>query len=92
MINEEGRRIEWKMVTEDRESINWSKDRWKREINSRVSGMGLEKWRQNIITKSTLLLYRGKEVPKRELFYDGSWRGDLLFRARTGSLEVNGRT
>ena len=49
--------------------------------------MGLEKWRQNISTKLTLLLYRGKEKPKRELFYEGSWRGDLLFRARTGSIE-----
>ena len=64
------------MVTEDRESSNWSKERWKGEIDSRVSGMGLEKWRQNISTKSTLLLYRGKEKPKRELFYDGSWRID----------------
>ena len=50
--------------------------------------MGLENWRQNMSTMSSLLLYSGKEKSKMELFYDGSWRGDLFL----DSLEVNGRT
>ena len=41
--------------------------------------------------KTTLEWYRGKDRPRYESFYDGSHGGDLLFRARTKSLEVNSR-
>ena len=30
-------------------------------------------------------------MPKSELFYDGIWAGQLLFKARTNTLEVNVR-
>ena len=43
-------------------------------------------------TKSTLNMYRSKEKPRYEGCYDGSWGSSLLFKARTGSLEVNART
>ena len=92
VMNEEGRRVEWKTITDDRTSSNWSKEKWKKEIDSRVTGMGLEKWKHNIENKSTLALYHGKEKPRKELFYDGSKRGELLFKARTGSMELNART
>ena len=47
--------------------------------------MGMER-------KATLKWYKTKRIPKSELFYDGSWAGQLLFKARTNSLEVNVRT
>ena len=31
-------------------------------------------------------------MPKSELFYDGSWAGQLLFKARINSIGVNVRT
>ncbi|KAG0719130.1 hypothetical protein GWK47_007375 [Chionoecetes opilio] len=37
--------------------------------------------------KSTLEWYRRKDQPRYERFYDGGYGGDLLFRARTKSLE-----
>ena len=43
VMNEEGRRVEWKTITDDRTSSNWSKEKWNKEIDSRVTGMGLVK-------------------------------------------------
>ena len=54
LMNEEVRSVEWKTITGDRTSSDWSKERWKKEIDSRVTGMGLEKWKHNIENKSTL--------------------------------------
>ena len=42
--------------------------------------------------KSTMNMYKLKEKPNAESFYDGSWNGTLLFKARTRSLEVKCRT
>ena len=41
--------------------------------------------------KTTLEWYQRKDRSRYESFYDGSRGGDLLFRARTKSLEVNSR-
>ena len=70
-MNEEGRRVEWKTITD--------KEKWKKEIDSRVTGMGLEKWTHNIENKSTLGLYEGKEKPRKKLFYDDRKRRELYF-------------
>ena len=43
MINEEGRRAEWRMVTED--NINWSKERWKGGIYIYIYKGGERDWR-----------------------------------------------
>ena len=52
----------------------------------------MAKWRIGLERKATLKLYRTKKTPKSELFYNGSWAGQLLFKVRTNSLEVNVRT
>ncbi|MPC88944.1 hypothetical protein E2C01_083869 [Portunus trituberculatus] len=41
--------------------------------------------------KSTLRWYRNKEKIGREEWYQGDWTGKLLSKARSGTLEVNGR-
>ena len=53
---------------------------------------GLAKWRTGIENKQTLVRYGLKKAPHWESFYDGSWGSSLLFKARSGSLEVNERT
>ena len=68
-----------------------SVDASKREINRRVKEKGRAEWRRGMSEKRTLEWYRGKDRPRSESFYDGSHGGDLLFRARTKSLEVNSR-
>ena len=77
MMNEQGRRVQWKTITDDRTSSNWSNEKWKKELDSRVTGMGLEKWKRNIENKSTIGLHQGKEKPRKELFYDGNKREEL---------------
>ena len=42
--------------------------------------------------KVTLEWYKEKKVPRWENYYDGSWEAKLFFKAKSGSLEVNGRT
>ena len=64
----------------------------KREINRYVKEKGKEEWKRGMIGKSSLEWYRKKEQPGHESCYDGSYGGDLLFKARTKSLEVNSRT
>ena len=41
--------------------------------------------------KGTLRYFKEKLKLERETFYDGSWEGKLLFKARSDSLELNGR-
>jgi hypothetical protein len=42
--------------------------------------------------KSTLEWFMRKKCPKPEIFYGGCYGSELLFKARSKSLEVNGRT
>ena len=39
--------------------------------------------------EKALTWYKNKEKPNNEKIYNGSWESTLLFKARTGSLEVN---
>ena len=41
--------------------------------------------------KTSLEIYKNKDKPKKENFYNGSWESSLLFKARTKSLEINER-
>ena len=65
---------------------------WKKIINERVSRYGLNKWKSGISGKVTLEWYASKECPKYVRYYDGSVGSQLLFKARTQSLELNART
>ena len=61
-------------------------------VERRITEHGQIEWERGLNSKSTLRFYRNKKAPRREEFYDGSYEGKLLFRARAGSLEVNART
>ena len=41
--------------------------------------------------RSTLKWYKGKERICREEWYQGDWPGKLLFKTRSGTLEIRGR-
>jgi len=64
----------------------------KKLVERAIYKYGQDVWRKGINEKSTLRFYKEKKEPMKEVFYDGSFEGKLLFRARSGSLEVNGRT
>ena len=61
-------------------------------IDKKVREYGLKQYRMGMQTKSTLKWNGRRECPKCEWWYDGSWGGELLFRAMSQSLEVNART
>ena len=83
---------EWRITSENRENEDWSMNKWVKTIDKKVREYGLKQWKVGMQTKSTLEWYRRKECPKCEWWYDGSWGGELLFKARSQSLEVNART
>ncbi len=89
---DETQRPEWRMLSENGVGNEWSMQKWKIVVDGRVKEMGLRKWKNGINEKVTLAWYRYKEKPKRECMYDGSYGSELLFKARTMSLEVNART
>ena len=60
-------------------------------IKKQIKMNGLEKWKQEMEEKTSLEIYKNKEKPKQESFYNGSWESSLLFKARTNSLEINER-
>ena len=62
-----------------------------KEIEKKVKKEGLNKWKEKIRGKSSLRVYINKDMPRRELFYDGSWESRLLFKARSNSLEIGER-
>ena len=68
-----------------------SMDACKRELNNKVEEKGRNEWKCKMSGKSTLEWYRGKDRPGYESCYDGSYGSDLLFKARTKSLELNSR-
>ena len=82
----------WNVVCMNGEGYNWDVKKWKKEIQRNVSQYGLRKWRNGMENKSTLSWFRMKETPCYVKFYDGSWSSELLFKARSQSLEVNERT
>ena len=61
-------------------------------MKKEVEEKGLRRWREGMERKSSLRYYRSKKKPGYERAYDGSIGGELLFKARSGSLEVNKRT
>ena len=90
-----------------RNSSQWQREveRWKgrggmeagwqemgvKEIKSKIEENGHQEWRNGVEGKSTLRWYRGKERIGREDWYQGDWASKLLFKARSGTLEVNAR-
>ena len=63
-----------------------------KEVIEKVHEFGLNKWKGGMVSKKTLEWYRMKVVPEVVSYYFGSWGCELLFKARSQSLEVNART
>ena len=82
----------WKMVDQTGAGQNWDENQWKLKIGRKVKELGLAKWKAGMSEKTTLSLYRMKEKPGCETFYDGGWGSQLLFGARSQSLKLNART
>ena len=85
-------RNEWNLRYNVGDNNIYDTDKWGTLINTRIKEYGLELWKRGIEGKRTLLLYGRKGNPHKEDFYDGSWGSSLLFKARSGSLELNERT
>ena len=62
-----------------------------KEIEKKLRKEGLNKWKEKIRGKPSLRIYVNKDMPRREIFYDGSWESRLLFKARSNSLEIGER-
>ncbi|KAG0722019.1 hypothetical protein GWK47_045250 [Chionoecetes opilio] len=96
-----------KISQENRSSSTWKKEleRWKRretvgeewnrmeiiDIKKKIENNGLVKWQEGMARKSTLQWYRWKQKPEGVTWHVGDWGSKLLYKARTGTLEVNGR-
>ena len=62
------------------------------EIDKRVNALDEGKWKEEMMSLSTLENYRlFKTSIKQETFYDNSWESVLLFRARSNSLGLHWR-
>ena len=95
-----------KVLTQEGTST-WSKEisRWKKrenlendwanmetkDIKKHIANNGLNKWQAGAAGKSSLKWYRKKQKPEKENWYQGDWGGKLLFKARSGTLEIKGR-
>jgi hypothetical protein len=82
----------WMTLNDRGFGVDWDERKWKTVIDVKVKEIGVRKWRQGMSTKSTLEWYERKARPMSERWYDGSWGSQLLFKARSQSLEVNART
>ncbi|KAF2366974.1 hypothetical protein FHG87_002248 [Trinorchestia longiramus] len=72
--------------------IEWDCNKWKKEIEKLTKEYGLNKWKHSMNGKTTLTWYASKNVPRFEVFYDGSFGSQLLFAVRCKALSVNRRT
>jgi hypothetical protein len=64
----------------------------KKVIRTKILQKSQTEWERVVGERSTLRIYKNKPAPGEEKFYDGSLSAALLFKARTGSLEVKART
>ena len=92
VVNRMGEVNGWRMDNANRSSGNISETKWKGMVGKEIEKYGLEKWKNGMIGKTSLVRYQEKQVPRREIFYDGSLGSSLLFKARTESVELNART
>ena len=82
----------WEILGPNGDGRQWSETKWKKVVREQVSEYGRDKWRNGMQSKSTLVWYRNKVMPRHECMYEGSYASELLFKARSQSLEVNART
>ena len=64
---------------------------WKKKVEEIIMEKGLRQWKEGCNRKSSLKYYSHKKKPAVEHLYDGSWRSQLLFRARAGCLRTRAK-
>ena len=70
-------------------TIKKVKESTKEELKEQIRKWDTEKWKTEVESKSSLNIYRQwKKVIKEEV-YDNTYASVLLFKARTGTLNVN---
>lgn len=62
-----------------------------REIKECIANNG-KMVNRNSIKNNVEMVYKRKQKPERVNWYRGDWGSKLLFKARTGTLEVKGRS
>ena len=61
------------------------------DIRRRVNNIENERWKEEVLRRTTLDLYEQKKEIKEEAFYDNTWGSVLVFRARTNTLNRRNR-
>lgn len=61
------------------------------EVKKAIEKNGRSRWEEGVKEKTSLTWYARKEKPEGIKWHDGDWGSKLLFKARTGTLEVKGR-
>ena len=82
----------WEILGPNGDGRQWSEAVWKKVIKEHVREYGRGKWKSEMLSKSTLLWYKNKQMPRHECMYEGSYDSEFLFKARSQSLEVKTRT
>ncbi|KAF2367179.1 hypothetical protein FHG87_002064 [Trinorchestia longiramus] len=83
---------DWLLRGHGGKGMEWDCNKWKKEIEKLTKEYGLNKWKHSMNGKTTLTWYASKNVPRFEVFYDGSFGSQLLFAVRCKALSVNRRT
>ncbi|KAF2355832.1 hypothetical protein FHG87_013414, partial [Trinorchestia longiramus] len=83
---------DWLLRSHGGKGMEWECNKWKKEIEKVTREYGLNKWKHSMNGKTTLIWYASKNVPRFEMFYDGSFGSQLLFAIRCKALSVNKRT
>ncbi len=61
-----------------------------RDVKKKVERNGVDRWQEGMSGKSSLKWYARKQKPEGVAWHVGDWGSKLLFKARSGTLEVNG--
>lgn len=69
---------------------NWVENGIK-HIKKKIRDNELNRWREGVEGRSSLKWYKRKQRPEGVTWHIGDWGSKLLYKAWTGTLELNGR-
>jgi hypothetical protein len=88
MTNIKRQAEEYQINLEEQEG---SLEAWKGRVRTKIQTKMVEEWKRGLQEKSSLSIYRHREVFKYDDYARGDKASELLFKARTGDLEVNAK-
>lgn len=95
VLEENGAKSTWKKEVERWKSKEQLTEDWEdmriKDIKKKIRANGLNRWKAGMEGKSTLKWYKRKQKPEGVTWHWGDWGSKLLYKARTGTLELNGR-